>query len=182
MLSAGSCVPIIGSFDLGWSLTVSGKFAVIDPMSEHELVLVLDARVDEIAKQPALDAVVGLRRIVDRPVRQAATDQPMSIVAATGLTLARDRLASRIDAAHVRADRTAQTLGIARAVRVHVFEVVQLLGWNSARGAVGVRRQCKRNAIAPSTADLGGEQFGIDLVLVRLKEILEPDNVRLRSS
>ena len=81
----------------------SGEFAVIHPLAQHELVLVLDARVDEITEQPALDAVIGLRRIVDRPVRHAATDQPVGIVAAAGLALTGNRLAARIDAAHVRA-------------------------------------------------------------------------------
>src|ERR1700736_1259900 len=92
----------------------SGKLAVVDPVSEHELVLVLDAGVDEIAKQSAFDAVVGLRRIIGRPVWQAAADQPVRIVAAAGLPLARDWLTSWINAAHVRADGTAQTPGITR--------------------------------------------------------------------
>ena len=32
MLSAGSCVPIIGSFDFGMQPDRSGEFAVIDPI------------------------------------------------------------------------------------------------------------------------------------------------------
>ncbi len=148
-------------------------------MSKHELVLVLDARVDEIAEQAPLDAVVRLSRIIDWPVGQATADQPVSIIATARLTLACNRLATRIDAAHVRADGAAQTPGIAGAIRIHVFEIVQLLGWNFARRAIGFRRQFKRNAIAPATAHLGGEQFRIDFVFVRLKKIFKPDDVRL---
>src|SRR5438105_10437199 len=103
---------------------LSSEFAVINPMTKHELVLVLDARVDEIAEQPALDAVVGLRRIIGRPIRQATSDQPVGIVATAGLPLARDWLTSWIDAACVRANRTAQAPGIARPIGIHVFEVV----------------------------------------------------------
>jgi hypothetical protein len=62
-------------------------------MSQHELVLVLDARVDEIAEQPALDTIMGLGRIKDWPVWQAAPDQSVGIIAATRLTLARNWLA-----------------------------------------------------------------------------------------
>ena len=60
MLSAGSCVPTSGSFDFGSSLTAPGEFAVVDPPSQHELVLVLDVRVDEVEEDSALDAVVRL--------------------------------------------------------------------------------------------------------------------------
>ena len=38
-----------------------GEFAVIDPPSQHELVLVFDVRVDELKEHPALDAIVGFR-------------------------------------------------------------------------------------------------------------------------
>src|SRR5271154_1820572 len=104
-------------------------------MSQHELVLVLDAGVDEIAEQPALDAVIGLGRIIDRPVRQAAPDQPVGIVAAARLPLAGNRLAPWIDAAHVRADGATQTPGIARTIRIDVLEIVELLGRKPALGA-----------------------------------------------
>ena len=43
MLSAGSCVPIIGSFDLGLQPDRAGEFAVVYPMPQHELILILDA-------------------------------------------------------------------------------------------------------------------------------------------
>jgi hypothetical protein len=52
-------------------------------------------------------------------------------VAAAWAPLARYWLAARIDPADMRSDRAAQTLGIAHPVPVHVFEVVQLLRWNS---------------------------------------------------
>ncbi len=103
----------------------------------------------------------------------------MSIIAATGFTLTRDRLAPWIDAAHVRADRAAQTPGIARAIRIHVFEIIELLGRQSALRAIAFWGQCQRNAVAPPSAHLGGEQFGIDLVLVRLEKLFEPNDVRL---
>ena len=148
----------------------SGKLAVIDPVPEHELVLVLDARVDEIAEQPTLDSVIGLGGIIGRPVWQASADQAVRVVAPAGLTLARNRLATGIDPTHVRADGTTQTLRIARTIRVHVFEVIELLRRQSALRTIAVRRQCKWDTIAPSPTYLGGEQLGIDLVLVRLKE------------
>src|SRR5450755_4722736 len=148
-------------------------------MSEHELVLVLDARVDEIAEQAPLDAIMGLRRIIDGTVWQATTDKPVRVIAAAGLVLPRDRLASRVDAAHVGADWATQAPGIARSIRVDVFEIVKLLRGKSTRWAVAFRGQGKRHAIAPPAAHLGGEQFGIDFVLVRLKKLFEPDNVSL---
>src|SRR5450432_596512 len=148
-------------------------------MPEHELVLVLDARVDEIAEQAPLDAIMGLRRIIDGTVWQATTDKPVRVIAAAGLALPRDRLASRVDAAHVGADWATQAPGIARSIRVDVFKIVKLLRGKSTRRAVTFRGQGKRHAITPATAHLGGEQFGIYLVLVRLKKLLEPDNIRL---
>ena len=84
MLSAGSWVPINGSFDLGVKPDGAGEFAVIDPLSQHELVLVFDVRVDELKEHPALDAVVGFAWVIGRPVRQTATNQPVGIVAAAG--------------------------------------------------------------------------------------------------
>jgi hypothetical protein len=77
------------------------------------------------------------------------------------------------------ADRAAQALRVARAIGVHVFKVIQLFGRDPSRGAVRVRRQRKRNAIAPPSANLGGEQFRVDLVSVRPKKALKPDDVRL---
>ena len=47
-----------------------GEFAVIDPASQHELILVFDVRVDEIAENPALDAIVRFPWI-DRSARKA---------------------------------------------------------------------------------------------------------------
>ena len=43
MLSAGSWVPIMGSFALGFSLTAPANSAVVDPMPQYELILILDA-------------------------------------------------------------------------------------------------------------------------------------------
>ena len=109
---------------IGWVPIDGGEFTVIDPLAQHELILVLNVGVDEIPEQPALDAVISLGRIIDRAVRHAASDQAVGVIAAAGMTLACDRLASWIDAAHVGPDRTAQPLWIARSIRVHVFEVV----------------------------------------------------------
>jgi hypothetical protein len=58
----------------------------------------------------------------------------VGIVAVARLALARDRLSSRIDAAHVRTDGAAHAPRVAGAVGVDVFEVVQLLGGNSPWG------------------------------------------------
>ncbi len=66
--------------------------------------------------------------IIDRPIWQPAADQAMGIVAPAGLALPRNRLSARIDAPHVRADGTAQAPGVAGAIRIHVFKVVELLG------------------------------------------------------
>ncbi len=118
MLSAGSWVPISGSFDSGSKPDGPGEFAVVDPLSQHELVLVFDVRVDELKEHPALDAVVGLAWIIGRPVRQAATNQPVRIVAAAGHPLARDWLAPWIDAAYVCADGTADPLRISRTIGI----------------------------------------------------------------
>src|ERR1700694_5378726 len=101
-------------------------------MSEHELVLVLDIRVDEIAEQPALDPIIRPSGIIDWPVGQAAADQPVRIVAAAWLALAPDGLATWIDATHVGAYGAAQAPGIARAVRIDIFEVIELRGSQSA--------------------------------------------------
>src|SRR6202795_2207597 len=148
-------------------------------MSEHELVLVLDARVDEIAEQPALDPIIRLSGIIDRPVWQAATDEAVSIVAPTRLPLPSHRLATWIDTTHVGADGAPQAPGIARAISINVLEVIEPLGRQSTLRAIAVRRQGERNAIAPSSTHLGGEQFRINLVLVRLEKVFEPDHVRL---
>src|SRR5580693_4563061 len=45
--------------------------------------------------------------------------------------------------------------------------------------AIRFWRQRQRNAVAPPPAHLGGKEFGIDLVPVRLQEILESNHVRL---
>src|SRR6266481_3770036 len=75
------------------------EFAVVYPMSQHELILILDTGVDEISEEAALDAIVRLLWIVVRTVRHATTDQPVSVIAAAWLSLTRDRLASGVDAA-----------------------------------------------------------------------------------
>ncbi len=93
--------------------------------------------------------------------------------------LALDRLAPRIDATYVRPDGTAQALGVTRPVAVHVLEVVELFLGHPARRRVRVRGERERNAVAPTPADLGGEQLRIDLVLVGLQEGLEADDVLL---
>src|SRR5260370_35317787 len=103
----------------------------------------------------------------------------MGIVAATRPALSGDRLSSWVDTAYVGTHRTPQALGIARTIGVDVFEVIQLLDRDSSLGAVGLGRQYERNAVAPPAAHLRGEQLRIDLVFVRLQEILESDYVRL---
>ena len=103
----------------------------------------------------------------------------MSIVAAAGLALASDRLAARIDAAHVRTNGTAQSFRIARSICVYVFIIVHLVRGNSSRRAIRVGRQDKRNAIAPSTAHFGRKQFRIDFVFVRLQKLFKSNYIRL---
>ena len=116
-----------------------GEFAVIDPPSQHELVLVFDVRVDELKEHPALDAIVRFAWIIGRPVRQTATNQPVGIVAAAGHALARDWLTSWIDAAYVCADGTADPLRISRPIGFYIPEIVQLFGRDPARRAIRVR-------------------------------------------
>ena len=116
-----------------------GEFAVIDPLSQHELVLVFDVRADEMKKHPALDAIMGLRSIIGRSVRQTAANQPVGIVAAARQTLARNWLASWIDAAYVCADGTAGPLRISRTIGVYILEIVQLFGRYPLRRAIRVR-------------------------------------------
>src|SRR5277367_3081601 len=118
-----------------------GESGVVDPLAQHELVLVLDVGIDEIAQQPALDAVVGFRRIVGGSVGHATADQPMRIVAAAVVPLTGDGLSPRVDATHVGADRTTQSPGVARSIGVHVIEVVHPLGRDAARRPVDVWRQ-----------------------------------------
>src|SRR5450631_536076 len=103
----------------------------------------------------------------------------MRVIAAAGLALASDRLTARVDAAHMRADRTAQSLGIARSVRVDISVVVELVWRDSPLRAIGFGRQLERNAVAPAPADLGGKQFGVDRILVRLQKILKANHVGL---
>ena len=103
----------------------------------------------------------------------------MRIVATAGLALARDWLTSWIYAANVGADGTADPLRVSRTIGVHILEIVQLFERRSRPGAVRVRRQRKRNAVAPSPAHLCGQQFRIDLVLVRLQEVFKANDVGL---
>ena len=90
-------------------------------------------------EHPALDAIVGFSWIIGRPVRQTATDQPVGIVAAARQPLARNWLASWIDAAYVRADGTADPLRISRTISIYISEIVQLFGRYPPRRAIGVR-------------------------------------------
>ena len=138
MLSAGFWVPISGSFDFGFSLTAPANSAVIYPTSQHELILIFDVRVNEIEENPALDAIVRFTWIIGRPVRQTATNQPVRIIAAAGLPLASDWLASWIEAAYVCTDGTADPLRISRTISIHIVEIVQLFGRNPSRRAICV--------------------------------------------
>ena len=139
MLSAGSWVANQRIFRLWVKPDGPGEFAVIDPLSQHELILVFDVRADEITENPALDAIVWLLWIVGRPVRQKAAHQPVRIIAAAGHPLARDWLTSWIDAADVCADGTADPLRISRTIGIHILEIVHLFGRNPSRRAIRVR-------------------------------------------
>src|SRR5665811_2122214 len=108
-----------------------------------------------IRDRPTLDSIIRLCRIIDRPVWQATADQPVCIVAAARLTLPRHRLAARLNAAHMRTDGAAQTLGVARSICVHICEVVELFRGKAALEAVALRRQCQRDTVAPPSANLG---------------------------
>src|SRR5271155_826641 len=94
----------------------AGELAFVDPLAQHELVLVLDIGVDEVAEEPAFDTVVGLRRVINRSVGHAATNESVGVVAAAGVSLAGDRLAPRVDPPDVRPDRTEQSPRITRSV------------------------------------------------------------------
>ena len=75
-------------YRLGVKPDGSGEFAVVDPLSQHELVLVFDVRVDEMKEHPALDAIEGFASVINRPVRETAPNQPVGVVAAAGQALA----------------------------------------------------------------------------------------------
>jgi hypothetical protein len=99
---------------------------------------------------PHLKIAVGVAEGEDR----AVSDEAVSISGGATVT-------PRLHGRHRRA-----TAPLCLHVSVHVFEVVQAFGCDPSRRAVGVGRQGERNAIAPPSAHLGGEQLGIDLVLV----------------
>ena len=63
----------------------------------------------------------------------------MGIVAAARQPLARNRLASWIDAAYVRADGTVDPLRISRTIGIYILEIVQLFGRYPPRRAIRVR-------------------------------------------
>ena len=128
MLASGILGAGQGSFDLGSSLKAPANSAVVDPPSEHELVLVLDARVDEVEEHPPLDAIGRRVRNERGTVRQPAANQPVRVVAAAGPPLAGDGLAPGVDPPDVSADGTVDPLRIPRAVRMHILEVVPLFG------------------------------------------------------
>ena len=62
----------------------AGELTVVDPLSQHELVLVLDVRVDELKEHPALDAIIGFARIIGRAVRQTAANQRWELLLPPG--------------------------------------------------------------------------------------------------
>jgi hypothetical protein len=49
-------------FRFGRQASGAGEFTVIDPLAQHELVLVRDIRVDEIAEEAALDPAMQRSR------------------------------------------------------------------------------------------------------------------------
>ena len=69
MLSARSCVANQWIFRLRVKPDASSELAVVDPPSQHELILIFDVRVDEITENPALEAIVRLPWIIGRPVQ-----------------------------------------------------------------------------------------------------------------
>jgi hypothetical protein len=93
---------------------------VVHPLLQHKLVLVLDVRADEVAKQPPLDAVVGLPWDIGRAVGDAPPNKTAAVVAAARSPLAGHWLVTRIDPADVRANGAAQALRVAGPVRVHI--------------------------------------------------------------
>ena len=116
-----------------------GEFAVIYPLSQHELILVFDVRVNKMKEHPVLHTIIGFRTIIGRPVRQTATNQPVRIVAAAGQPLARDWLTSRIDAAYVCTHGTEDPPRISRTISLHILEIVQFFGHYPSRRAIRVR-------------------------------------------
>ena len=90
----------------------AGEFAVIDPTLQHELVLILDICVDELEEHPAFDVVVGGAWVIGRPIRQAAANYPVGIVATPSKALPGDWLTPWIDAAYVCTDRALESLRI----------------------------------------------------------------------
>src|SRR5271169_2379060 len=105
---------------LGMQPDRPGEFAVVHPLAKHELVLVLDVRVDEVTQQAAFNSVIRLGGIVDRSIRHPAANQPMGVIASARMTLPRNWLSPRVDPAHVRADGATDSPRVACAVCVDV--------------------------------------------------------------
>ncbi len=98
-------------FRFGIETNGTGELAVVDPLAQYELILVLDTGVDKVTEESSFDSIVRMHRVVGRAVWQATANEPVCVIAATRLTLAGDRLASRVDPADVAPTGTRSPLG-----------------------------------------------------------------------
>src|SRR5262245_58236768 len=106
---------------------LANKGCILNPLAEHELVLVFDKGVDEVSEQPALDAIVRQAGIVRRAVGHASPDKAMTIVAAAWFPLPGNWLPSWMRPPDVCTDGAPHTAGISRPIGLDVLEVVQAL-------------------------------------------------------
>src|SRR5690606_21875159 len=125
----------------------------------------------------AVDTVPWLGRVIDRSVRERATQQPVIIVGSSRNRLALDRLTAGIDSSNVGADGRALSPRISGAVGVHIVELIEVRRIDAARRRIRVWRQRQRDAVPPAAHQLGCQQLWIDLVLLALQEVFKGNDI-----
>ena len=156
------------------------EFRVIHPMPQHELILILDAGVNEIAEKPALNAIVGLGRIVNwaRRADRAGSDgavlllPPGSPWPVTGWPRG---LTRRMCAP------TGQRSPLG-SPDPSAFTYPKLFSCSGESPPAGLSVSGDNSSGVPlrhRPQILAAEQLGIDLVFVRLQKILKSNHVCL---
>ena len=160
---------------LGAAQPATGEQAVVDPPKHDVLVLVGEARADEVAHEAALRLVRPIPGVVLGPVRHAAPDDP----APEPVEVVDHALTARERAADVRSARATQPFSVAvrgpgRLVVEHVAVVLRDLV-----GRIARRPQHERLAVAPPPAQLRRQQLLIEPCPtgLRLQEPVEPGHV-----
>ena len=124
-----------------------------------ELPLRLQVATEEVADEPAVDAVVGFARRQLGAVGHVAPHEPPAV------RRAHDARPARVEPAHVRPDRTAQPARVVVEGRVilagRVVERVQASLWHDGLGFDSVGREDERHAVAPAPHQLGRDDLGV---------------------